>query len=127
MDETDKNGAYVTTNKKDLAPIAAIAQMFTAQMMELAADMDGKVNWQELCFACGVAMKGIAEVQAQMTSRPRDEALQELREVFEDAMSQKVVPMMFKSREAAEQWMREQGIEPGEIPVPVALIPKTRY
>lgn len=120
-------GAYVQTDNKDMAVIAAIAQTFTTMAMQMIADTSGAVSWQEVCFAMGVAMKSQAELQVVMNSVPRDVALADLRYTFEQAMSQQVVAKPFSNRADLEAWKREKGIRDEDMPAGVDLTPRPTH
>lgn len=117
-------GAMVYTDNPDLRCIAAAAQAITTFMMRLAADGEGVISWQEVCFAAGLAIKAMAELRAHSDGVPREQALQQVRDAFEQAMAQQVMARKFGSREEAAAWRAQNGIDAADMPAPVDIKPR---
>lgn len=120
-------GAIIYTDNPDMRFIAAAAQAITTFMMRMAADGEGAITWQEVCFAAGMAIKAMAELHAQTDGVPRAQALQQVRDAFEQAMAQQVTARKFGSREEADAWRAQNGIDADDMPAPVDIKPRRTH
>lgn len=122
-------GAIIYTDNPDMRFIAAAAQSLATLMMRIAADGEqGAISWQEVCFAAGLAVKAMAEMHAQIdgvaSAQAMVLALAEARDAFEQAMAQQVMARKFGSREEADAWRAQNGIDADEMPAPVDIKPR---
>lgn len=73
----------------DMVAISALSQALVSQMM-VAASRNERLNWQDLCYAASVAMKGLAVQAAAELGKSDDEMLDIVRKLFDLALKQAV-------------------------------------
>jgi hypothetical protein len=101
------------------ALLAALAGMFTEFAVDLLYHPDSEANWQDLCFAASLMMKGLASMHAHKTGGSLDASMAQVRELAEAAFAMPVLAKKFKNAAEMQAWLDENGVERADAAVRV--------
>jgi hypothetical protein len=87
---SDTLGPQERGDRIDMLAISVLSQVLITDMM-LAASRNPQMNWQDLCYAATVAMKGLALQGAERLGRSDADMLDGLRKVIDIGLQQSVM------------------------------------